>query len=1053
MGGAALTWGQVTTACRGRKFDPHTTMGASGADAVARIGVDNSSAARGFNEFVGLAKKAKERSEAALGSIGSGVQFASAFAGFGGAASVMQKSVDQLRRGFNFNAELNNAQVGIQNVLKRFDGLNNAAARRETAKALERIIELEPVTAGSLQDLTMGFMSTLAAAKGVGLQTMQNVELVAKFANAIANAGLPLDQIRQEFRSILTGTITKDSQVAKILGITNEDMSKLRGNGNAIFDFLTKKLGDFGEAGDSAQVTFSSLSSSLDKALGATTLPLFELAIKAAKDLSTQLQDQAWVEDMRAAGVDIAKTAESLLEIGRVIIAWLPSVTRLTAAFSGMAPSLVAIGAAYAGLRVKDWISDKIAFTQATREATTATKAETAAVEENSRAQAVNTARKTGRGQRTVSNASGKSLSVEDGAQFGTVLLGIPPMAGKAGTKSGMSFAQNFSEVIKGIPQSQRAQLLSSFNGVVPILMGSLATMMTDRSKGIGGRVGGTFGTAMVDGLSMMLSSLGPYGAVAGFVLQLEDFLFAKGTEIGEGMAEAVDRAMNSGKFQALERNGTAGIRDLLDKGKTGEAKTQLNNQLATAREQRSRAKGEGSKAALDNEIMTLEQMQKNWDEWVASTAIVRKQTAETAELAKAAAEAQAEKEKKLNEQRVEAWKQVSELIGAISDQKVSMLPDDQQIAALQQKLRRVFNDAGMAATVNRDVKAPDGSTMFRGRENQVGKVNSVADMEKLAALQQQQGDPIGAAKTLERLKQAQVIQQQINEAGRRVGEKQAETDKAAVEVAFKREIFSLETQINAARSAAGETDSQMVKALEDQLAVKQLAMQLQETLNYSAAEALELAKQSVTVERAAAEAKANAERQKQRGQAAGDLYAELMILRAQAEGRGQLADQMQRELDIRREAKRIAEETGMSEQRALEVAREKSRLQQLADSSRSKKDAVSASPRYNEDGTRISDGRKKIDATIDTAKTMRERDGLYTSGTTKADQARQRVEEQKAKFNEGLYSPAGRNRPDTSPMGQKAGQNAEAKGQPPDNAQVGQQVLQLMQQMLAEMK
>lgn len=1027
-------------------------MAASGADAVARIGWDNTDARKGADEFVNIAKRTRERSEAHLSSIGTGIKFASAFAGLNSAQNVVEKGLDGLKRGFNFNTELNNASTGIGNVLRRFDGLNKTAAKNETARALERIIELEPKTAGTLQTLTGGFMGTLAAAKGIGLTTAQNVELVAKFANAIANAGLPLDQIRQEFRSILTSTITKDSQVAKILGITNEDMNAMRGNGDAIFAYLTTKLGEFGEAGDSAQVTFSSLDSSIDKALGATTVPLFNLAIKAAKQLAAQLENPAWVADMQAAGVDIAKTAESLMEIGKVVIAWLPRVTRLTAAFTGMAPSLIAIAAAYTAMRIKERIADKVALTKATQTATAAVMAETSAVQANTQAQTANANASKSKGPRTITNASGKSLSVQDGAQFGSVLLGIPQQAGQAGQKAAQSFKQSFLTSMKALPQSAGAQFISSFNGMVPLIMASTATAFLDRSKGVGGRIGGSMGTATVDGLSFALSAMGPKGALAGFGLQMIDASFALGTQMGEAMAESMAKgAFHPEVFASAARGGTKSIRDLLDKGKTDEAKKKLDSQLAVAKSARGKASWDGDGAMIDNEIMTLEQMQQNWDQWVASSAIVRRQTQEAAELAKEAAAAQAAKDQEMNEKRLEAWKQVLELSGSISDQKIAMLPDDQQIAALQAKLKRVFAESGMGATLNQDVKAPDGSTMFRDRVNQAGQVNSIGGMEKLAALQRKQGDPIGAAKTLERLKEAQAIQQRINEAGAKQAEKKADAGKSAEELAYKREIFALEGLIQGAIARKGTTESSIVKALQDQLAAKQLAKELQDTLNFSSQEALKLAQQRVAMERAAADAKANSERQKQQGQAASELYAELMILRAQSEGRDQLAAQMQREIDARREARRIAEETGMSEERALQIAREKLRLQEQANTRQSSA-PTAADSRYDAEGRRLSDGRKKIDASIEPGD---RNSHLYgdgeKSGQAMRDDARAHVDAQKAKFQEGLYTPAGRDRPEVNPLNQKAAQNA-ADARTPGNetAQTATDVVNLIKEILS---
>jgi len=218
----------------------------------------------------------------------------------GGLASVMGAATMGMRSGFDFNMITDNAEVGISNVLRRFDGLNMAAAKNEAAKALERIIELEPVTAGGLDDLTMGFMKTLASAKGVGITTMENVELTAKFANAVANAGLRMDQLTQEYRSIISGTITKDSQIAKILGITNEDVNEVKRSGGSMFDFLNEKLGEFGDAGDGAQVAFSSAMSAIKTSLGSLTGGAFDETVDSARDLADYLKEHK--ADYEAAG-------------------------------------------------------------------------------------------------------------------------------------------------------------------------------------------------------------------------------------------------------------------------------------------------------------------------------------------------------------------------------------------------------------------------------------------------------------------------------------------------------------------------------------------------------------------------------------------------------------------------------------------------------------------------------------------------------------------------------------------------------------------------------
>ena len=197
---------------------------AGNADAIARIGWDNTDARRGARDFLRLS----EQTSKSFGKIWDGVKFGAGFMGIGSLAMVAAKGMEMVKKGLDFNTEMSDAEAGIANVLRRFDGLNRVAAKNEAAKAMERIKDLEPVTAGGLQDLVGGFMGTVAAAKAVGLTTEQNIELVSKFANAMANVGMPIDQLRQEMASILSGNITSDSQLAKILGITNEDINGIK---------------------------------------------------------------------------------------------------------------------------------------------------------------------------------------------------------------------------------------------------------------------------------------------------------------------------------------------------------------------------------------------------------------------------------------------------------------------------------------------------------------------------------------------------------------------------------------------------------------------------------------------------------------------------------------------------------------------------------------------------------------------------------------------------------------------------------------------------------
>lgn len=203
-----------------------------------------------------------------------------------------------LKRGFEFNKVMGDSESAIAQVLAQFKNLDAQAAKREAAAAMQQLIDLEPKAAGSLQDLVGGFMATLAASQSAGLSVQQNIDLVGRFANAMANAAIPTDQLAQEMRSIITANIGADSSLAKILGITNEMVTQARDAGN-LYDFLASKIGKLGEAGDTAAVAFSSLQSAIDKASGALAKGLFEQAVEGSNNLTTTLtENQAAFESM-----------------------------------------------------------------------------------------------------------------------------------------------------------------------------------------------------------------------------------------------------------------------------------------------------------------------------------------------------------------------------------------------------------------------------------------------------------------------------------------------------------------------------------------------------------------------------------------------------------------------------------------------------------------------------------------------------------------------------------------------------------------------------------
>lgn len=253
------------------------------ADLQYSVGVDTGPARNSLGQFT----KSVGALEGALGQVGAGglYRLGGTLAGLGGAAGFGAL----IARGFKFNQTLGDSQSAIAQVLAQFQGLNAEAAKNAAAEAMQKIVQLEPQTAGTLADLTGGFLATLAASQSAGISVEDNIDLVGKFANALANANIPADQLAQEMRSILTGNIGADSTLAKVLGLTNDDVKRAAAAGN-LAQFLSDRLGKLGTAGDTAGVAFSTLSSAVDKMAGALAQGLFDDAVAGAKALAVEIE-------------------------------------------------------------------------------------------------------------------------------------------------------------------------------------------------------------------------------------------------------------------------------------------------------------------------------------------------------------------------------------------------------------------------------------------------------------------------------------------------------------------------------------------------------------------------------------------------------------------------------------------------------------------------------------------------------------------------------------------------------------------------------------------
>lgn len=370
--------------------------------------------------------------------LGLSIDFAGRFTQ--GIGQIKDSFTGAIRRGVDFNRTMFDAEVGISNVLKKFLELDDVAAKKEAAKAMQAIIALEPKTAAGVADLVEGFLATVASAQAAGVAVAENIDLVGKFANATANANIPAEQLSQELRAIFTGNITPDAALAKILQITNEDVRNAVEAGE-LYQFLNEQVGSLGESGDSAAVRLSTLNSAVDKLLAEITEPVFDTWLTGLGEMTETVNNPELLDSLQAIGLMLG----DLTAAGFDLTEW--AVDNADALVL-LAQAAAALGSAYVAIKFRELLVNAGASTQAWWAGRVAVEAQTASLARNTLALSANAAARL----RFAQAGRLAATSFAAGGGFGAVAGGVFSAGGVAALVVGH-------QIIKGIEASTLARL------------------------------------------------------------------------------------------------------------------------------------------------------------------------------------------------------------------------------------------------------------------------------------------------------------------------------------------------------------------------------------------------------------------------------------------------------------------------------------------------------------------------------------------------------------------------------------------------------------------
>lgn len=220
---------------------------------------------------------------------------------FQAARAIFTSFVDFIKSGIEFNATIEKTRLGIASLIvavgqvkdeqgQTLDSANAFLAAQKEAVRQQTLLRAESLkTTATFSEL----LDTFQVATGPGIAAGLNLDQVRKFAVQISQAasaiGVAQNQLSEEVRSILSGTIQqRTTRIAAVLQISNEDIRNAKEAGK-LFEFLQERFKTFGVAGEEAAKTFEGLTGILKGAIaqlaGLASAPLFDVLKQSLQEI------------------------------------------------------------------------------------------------------------------------------------------------------------------------------------------------------------------------------------------------------------------------------------------------------------------------------------------------------------------------------------------------------------------------------------------------------------------------------------------------------------------------------------------------------------------------------------------------------------------------------------------------------------------------------------------------------------------------------------------------------------------------------------------------
>lgn len=299
--------------------------------AAARVGKASSSMSGGMKSFGGSAQDAGQKIKT----------LATQVLGLVGVYKTLDGVLSFVKRGMDFNASLESSQIAIASVISATNNISTAegkalagaekfnAAQEISKDIMDEIQVLALQTTATFDSLADGVAGIIAPATKAGV----SIEKLPKFAVAAAQAmttmKIPVQQMRTEIESLLSGNINKAQDLlATNLGITGAMVRDWQKQG-VLVEELNKRMEAFVIAGAKVADSWSGLKGNMEDALnflsGKSGKGIFEGAKQSYRELLDLMVN---TEGKVGVGKDIENIMGLITEIENAIGDKLIGVTR-----------------------------------------------------------------------------------------------------------------------------------------------------------------------------------------------------------------------------------------------------------------------------------------------------------------------------------------------------------------------------------------------------------------------------------------------------------------------------------------------------------------------------------------------------------------------------------------------------------------------------------------------------------------------------------------------------------------------------------------------------